>query len=56
LSKESYCLCKEDYETEEEVRGQQRVVNPLVMVMMMMMLMMMMMMMMMMMILTHKAS
>jgi hypothetical protein len=29
-SKESYQLCKEDYETEEEARAQQRAVQPLV--------------------------
>jgi hypothetical protein len=28
-SKESYRLCKEDYETEEEARSQQRAVEPL---------------------------
>jgi hypothetical protein len=28
-SKESYCLCKKDYETEEEARAQQRAVEPL---------------------------
>jgi hypothetical protein len=28
-SKESYRLCKEDYETEEEARVQQRAVEPL---------------------------
>jgi hypothetical protein len=28
-SKESYRLCKKDYETEEEARAQQRVVEPL---------------------------
>jgi hypothetical protein len=28
-SKESYRLCKKDYETEEEVRAQQRAVGPL---------------------------
>jgi hypothetical protein len=27
--KEPYCLCKEDYETEEEGRAQQRAVEPL---------------------------
>jgi hypothetical protein len=27
--KESYCLCKKDYETEEEARVQQRAVEPL---------------------------
>jgi hypothetical protein len=27
--KESYSLCKNDYETEEEARAQQRVVEPL---------------------------
>jgi hypothetical protein len=29
LSKETYRLCKKDYETEEEVRAQQRAVEPL---------------------------
>jgi hypothetical protein len=29
LSKESYRLCKKDYETEEEARAQQRAVEPL---------------------------
>jgi hypothetical protein len=29
-SKESYRLCKKDYETEEEVRAQQRAVEPLI--------------------------
>jgi hypothetical protein len=28
-SKESYRLCKQDYETEEETRAQQRAVEPL---------------------------
>jgi hypothetical protein len=28
-SKESYRLCKKDYETEEEARAQQRAVEPL---------------------------
>jgi hypothetical protein len=28
-SKESYCLCKNDYKTEEEARAQQRAVEPL---------------------------
>jgi hypothetical protein len=28
-SKESYCLCKRDYETEEEVKAHQRAVEPL---------------------------
>jgi hypothetical protein len=28
-SKESYYLCKKDYETEEDIRAQQRVVEPL---------------------------
>jgi hypothetical protein len=28
-SKESYRLCKKDYETEEEMRAQQRAVEPL---------------------------
>jgi hypothetical protein len=28
-SKESYLLCKKDYETEEDARDQQRVVEPL---------------------------
>jgi hypothetical protein len=27
-SKESYCLCKKDYEAEEEARVQQRAVEP----------------------------
>jgi hypothetical protein len=27
-SKESYCLCKKDYKTEEEARAQQRAVEP----------------------------
>jgi hypothetical protein len=29
LSKESYRLCKKDYETDEEARAQQRAVEPL---------------------------
>jgi hypothetical protein len=29
LSKESYRLCKKDYETEEEARAQQKAVEPL---------------------------
>jgi hypothetical protein len=29
-SKESYPLCKKDYETEEETRAQQRTVEPLI--------------------------
>jgi hypothetical protein len=29
-SKESYRLCKKDYETEEEARAQQRAVEPLI--------------------------
>jgi galactokinase len=29
-SKEYYCLCKKDYETEEEARAQQRAVEPLI--------------------------
>jgi hypothetical protein len=33
--KESYRLCKQDYETEEEVRAQQRAVEPLMTMMMM---------------------
>jgi hypothetical protein len=28
-SKESYRLCKQDYETEEEVRAQQRALQPM---------------------------
>jgi hypothetical protein len=28
-SKESYCLCKKDYETEEVARAQQKAVEPL---------------------------
>jgi hypothetical protein len=28
-SKESYCLCTKNYETEEEARAQQRAVEPL---------------------------
>jgi hypothetical protein len=28
-SKESYRLCKKGYDTEEEIRGQQRAVEPL---------------------------
>jgi hypothetical protein len=28
-SKDSFCLCKKDYETEEEARAQQRAVDPL---------------------------
>jgi hypothetical protein len=28
-SKESYCLCKKDYETEEEAMAKQRAVQPL---------------------------
>jgi hypothetical protein len=28
-SKESYCLCKKDYETKAEARAQQRAVEPL---------------------------
>jgi hypothetical protein len=30
LSKESYRLCKKDYETEEEARAQQRAVEPFI--------------------------
>jgi hypothetical protein len=33
-SKESYRLCKNDYETEEEARSQQRAVEPFIMMMM----------------------
>jgi hypothetical protein len=28
-SKESYCLCKKEYENEEEARAQQRALEPL---------------------------
>jgi hypothetical protein len=28
-SKESYCLCKNDYETKEEARAQQKATEPL---------------------------